>query len=235
MNKTLLLAALLLSVCLSGWSQPTTPIRVKAGEDPRKAIPFQDRYRHSSFLPGTITYKTGTTSAASLNYNLLLGEIQFISPKGDTMALANELFLKQIMIGETGYHYDAKVGYIEILAEYQPVKLAVKQILQVAGNDKVGAYGQSTAVSSIKNYNTYSTGNSQIQKLDVKGDVLFSRQTTYFLLDQNNAVHFANKGSIIKLFPSHKKAIEQYIKAESIDVRIENDLNKLLYFCQQRL
>lgn len=233
MKKSFLLAAVLISLCLSGWAQATRPVRVKSGEDIMTAIPFSDRYRHPAFLPGSITYSSGTTSTARLNYDLLLGEVQFIGPKGDTMALDNEQFLKQIMIGETGYQHDQQAGYLEILADHPPLKLAVKQMLKMAGNDKMGAYGQSTAVSSIKNYNSYTSGNSQTQKLTVKGDVVFSGQTTYYLLDQNNRAYLANKGTILRLFPKHKKAIDQYIKAESIDVREENDLRKLLQFCQQ--
>lgn len=233
MKKFSLLTVLFLSLCLAGWAQTSRPIRVKAGENIMTAIPFSDRYRHSAFLPGNITYTSGTTAKALLNYNFLLAEIQFIGPKGDTLALANEQFLKNITIGETGYHFDQQAGYLEVRAESLPLKLAVKQMLVVGGNDKVGAYGQSTGVSSIKNYSSYSTGNSQIQNLTVTGDVVFSGQTIYYLLDQNNRVYLANKGSVLKLFPKHKKAIEQFMKEEGIDVRQENDLRKLLQFCQQ--
>jgi hypothetical protein len=233
MKKSSLLTVLFMSLCLSGWAQTSRPIRVKAGENIMTAIPFADRYRHPAFLPGSITYTSGTTSKALLNYNLLLGEVQFIGPKGDTMSLANEQFLRHIAIGETSYHFDQQAGYLEIRAEHHPLKLAVKHILVVGGNDKVGAYEQSTGASSIKNYSSYSTGNTQIQQLTVKGDVVFSGQTTYHLLDQNNRSYLANKGSILKLFPKHKKAIEQFMKEEALDVRQEDDLRKLLQFCQQ--
>ena len=47
-------------------------------------------------------YRNGVSGAGQLNYNRLLGEMQFIDPKGDTMALADEQNVAHVTIGQRG-------------------------------------------------------------------------------------------------------------------------------------
>lgn len=223
----------LIGVCLGSYgsllAQDTKTIRVKTG----KSIPLQERYRYADFQAGSVSYTNGSTSEAKLNYHLFLDEMHFLNPKGDTLSLADEEHINSIQIGGDTFYYDHRNGYLEMVAEYPPLKLARKQILAMAGSEKMGAYGQSSGVSSIRNLTSYSAANSRIHKLQPKGDVLLSLDMSYYVIDQNKRSHTATKSGILKAFPKYKKQIERYLKEASIDLKKKEDLKKLIQFCSE--
>lgn len=222
-------------IFLSGGSlvqaqQAASTFRVKAGENPVKVIPVEHQYRYPLFQKGKVVYMNGNFTAAKFNYNNLLGEVQFINPKGDTMALAGEPSLVSVLIGESVYLHNQENEFLEVVAEFNIMKLGKKQTLEFAGADKVGAYGQSSGASSIRNTNTLIGNNSQRYTLDQKGDVVFSEKVAYFLVDHRNQFHRANKPNILKAFPKHRKEINHYLKEHAPDLNKEEDLRKLLQY-----
>lgn len=213
------------------WAQETTTIRIKADADLKHAIPVVTRYRYPQFKEGTVSFLNGSSANAKLNYNFLLGEIQFVTPTRDTLSLANEQTIKKIQIGDNSFYYDLTHGYVESIASYAKAQLVVKTMFKVAAVEKMAGMGKSSATSSIKELNTLTTGNSSVQKLASKGDVVLSKEKTYFIMDANNRFYKTNKAGFTKLFSEHKKAIEGYIKVESINFDEEESLKKLLLFC----
>lgn len=214
-------------------AQDNQLIRVKGGEDIQKAIAMGDRYRYPTFQNGTVRFHSGKSISSLLNYNLLLGEIHFISPTKDTLALANENTIKEIKIANNLFYFSPENGYLEIIAEGNSLKVAVKQIFRVAGVEKMGAYEQSSAVSSIKNYSVLSSTNGSIQKLEAKGDIVLSKEKLHFFIDQNNRFYKATKSTLFKIFPKHKREIETYIKENHIDFKDDNHLKKIILFSNQ--
>lgn len=211
--------------------QNATTFRVKAGEEPMKVIPVEHQYRYPLFQKGKVVYMNGNFTAATFNYNNLLGEVQFINSQGDTMAIAGEPSLYSVLVGESIYLYNEAEGFLEVVQEFDAMKLGKRKKLEFAGADKVGAYGQSSGASSIRNTSTIISNNSQRYSLAQKGDVVFSEKLTYFLVDERNQFHRANKPNILKIFPKHRKAISSYMKEHSLNLDKEQDLVKLLRFC----
>lgn len=230
MKNTSFLFVCLLAGFAQVWAQEAKIIRVKSGEDPAISIPSADKYQFVKFTDGKIHY-INNVSAAKLNYSILLGEVHFIDAKRDTLSLANEHLIKMISIGDSKFYYDKETGYVEEIASDDNIKLAIRQVMIVVNSEKEGAYGHSSAVSSIRTYNSFSTGNGQIQKLQINGDILLTKGISYFLIDQNKRIHLATKPNFLKVYAKHKKAVAAYIKEEVIDFKIEKDLKKLLLFC----
>lgn len=231
MKTMLLLAGVCLTYGLNSSAQTDQPIRVKAGQEVGKAIPVEKRYRYRAFTPGSVSYLNGTSSNARFNYNLLLGEMQFIDPKGDTLSLASEHLLDSIKVGADLFYYDPERAYLEVIGKFNQVKLTRKQMLVIAGTEKEGAYGQSSGVSAIKAYNSYNADNSQLYKFKPKGDVLFNPEVTYFIVDANKRSFKARRPGVLKVFGRHKKQVEQYLKQQPVDFDKEEDLKRLLRFC----
>lgn len=220
-------------LCGSGFAQAQqapTSFRVKSGEDALRVIPDQYKYRYPTFQNGKVAYMNGSFSAAAFNYNLLLGEMQFIDQKGDTLSMIGEPTLHAVLIGENTYLYNQENDFLEVVADYNTLKLGKQQTLEVAGTEKEGAYNQSSGASSIRNKSTYSGSNGQGFKLVQKGDVVFSNNVYYFLIDKRNQFYKVNKANLVKMFPKHRKAISAYIKEHSLDMNNEEDLKKLLHF-----
>jgi hypothetical protein len=216
-------------------AQENRMLRVKAGEDARKVIPARDQYQFAEFQPGTVTYTTGKSSDTRLNYNLLLGEMQFIAPQGDTLSLANEHVIGQISVDEQTFYYGFDKGYLELLRGNALIGVVRKQLLIPAGSEKVGAYGQSSGVSSIRTYNSLAVTNSQLYKLQPQVDVLFTRNVTYYLMDHNGRFHLANKPNLYKILPKYRKKVQQYLKDNRTNFSSEADLVRLVEFCQELL
>ncbi|MFN8347677.1 MAG: hypothetical protein U0X91_21915 [Spirosomataceae bacterium] len=233
MKRILLLLLIRVLLPYTLLAQEPKLIKVKAGEDIKAAVPMADKYRYLQFKEGVVHFFTGATVPAKLNYSQLLGEMHFISPSGDTLSLANESLIKDVTIGETQFYYDSKNGFLEVVADHQSIKLAVKQMFRVAGLEKLGGYQQSSGVSSIKNYSILATGNSSVKTLEAKGDVVLSKEKSYFFIDQNNRYYKVNKSNLLKIYVKHKKALETYIKEGGIDFDKEESLRKILAFCSQ--
>jgi hypothetical protein len=225
----------MLSGLTTGWAQNRSTIRVKTNGENTVTLPYQDSYLYAQFSPGVVHYRTGQPVNARLNYNLLLREIQFISPRGDTLALDQEHTIRQIsLLGDT-FIFDSNTGFIQVLGGDAPLRLAVSQYLQNAGIDKQGGYGQSTGVSSIKNLSSFSDNNSSISHLNMKGDVVYSLRKAYFLVDQNELTYAATRKRLIKLFPHQKKQIEEYLRQQPVQFDNQDDLQRLVVFCSNLL
>ena len=214
-------------------AQDADMFRIKAGEAVEEAIPVVHQYRYENFHNGSVFFYNGSPATARLNYNLLLGEMQFIDISGDTLSLADEHIIEHIRIGENTFYYDPKYGYLEVIAQYPMVKLLVQQSFSTVLKEKKGAYGQSTGTSSIKNYNSYTAANSRLQKLNPNEDVLIAREIAYFLADHNQRIHRAGKSTFMKLFAQQKKTISTYLDEEDINFDKEEDLRQLLQFCSK--
>lgn len=233
MRKYIFLMGLSISCWQYASAQDNERFRVSSEEEIEQAIPASNRYLLEQFQQGTVSLHNGTKANARLNYNLLLEEIQFIDITGDTMALADEHLVKQISIGDKTFYYGDQSGFVQTIADYSPVKLAVHQKFTTVNAEKMGAYEQSSAVSSIRTYKSYTTGSGQRQNLTLKGDLVLAIESTFYFVDQNNRTYKANKSALKKIFPENKNLIRDFVKEEKIDFNKEEDLRKLLQYCSE--
>lgn len=205
--------------------------KIKAGADKVGNIPNQQKYQYAEFLPGKLVFNTGANAPGKFNYNILLGEVHFIPPSGDTLALANEFTIKHVIIGQDTFYYDSKAGYLQVVGNYQPVKLAVQRKLAIIKNGKESGYDQTSSVSAIRQYSSYSDANGRIRTLSPKTDVLLSKVSTYYIIDLNQRTYPASKAALITIFNKHKSDINQFIKVNKISFHEDADLRKILQFC----
>lgn len=207
-------------------------IRIKADANVTSAIPMADRYRYPQFVTGTVVYRNGVSGAGQLNYNRLLGEMQFIDPKGDTMALADEQNVAHVTIGSNRFYVNPGKGCPEVIADHGPVKLAKQVVLKSMRTEKKVAYGQSSGASSVATVQPYAN-NSSVHRIGSTGDQMVQEDVSYFIVDQNDRYYLINKSTIFKVFPKHKKAIETYLKENPVQFTEEVDLRKLIQFCSE--
>ncbi|MPR32477.1 hypothetical protein [Salmonirosea aquatica] len=224
------LLALFIPIVLAGGivsAQPNEAIRVKSGEK----LPTAANYLYPKFVSGAVQLRNGQTHTVPLNYHLLLREIQFINPTGDTLSLANVQTVRQININNDVFAYDQNGTALHVMADYGGVKLALHHSLQVANVDKEVAYGQSSSLSSVNSYSSYPTGSGAIAKLEMKGDVVFSRRDLLYLINQNGLSLAPSRKTVLKLYPRHKAAINDYLQEHTVRYNEAEDLQKLLEFC----
>src|SRR3954462_8017796 len=102
---------------------------VKPGENINTVLPTNVKFHYDKFTEGSVFFRDGKRSNASLNYNLLTEEMQFVAPTGDTLAVANEATLKYIVIGNDTFFYDKT--YVQLISGNATAKLAKKEILGI--------------------------------------------------------------------------------------------------------
>ncbi len=227
MKRFFLVNALLLVIIVTVSAQTVQTTRVKAGDDVSKAISDYGTYRFPSFTEGIIFLKNGAASRQQINYNFLVGEMQFIGSNGDTLAIANSDEVKFINISDTVFYYNK--GYMEQLVDDDTLHLAVQRNIKI-DYEKVGAYGQSNPASAIDNNQSFFEG-SNAYHLTINQDAVIKNTTTYYLISKNEPAVIANKANFIKIFPADKTRISSFIKDNNIDFKKAADLEKLLAFC----
>ena len=120
---------------------------VNAGESVKEVLGDSAIYRYPQFQQGTAYYKDGSFSHAPLNLNFITGEMEFITPSKDTLAVANETSIKYITIQRDTFYFN-KV-YIELIHSNDAVKLGKLDIIKLTDVKKEGAFGQMSSTASI--------------------------------------------------------------------------------------
>ncbi len=200
---------------------------VKAGESIEEVLGDSVIYRYLEFRPGTVYYKDGKASRGYLNFNRIIGEMQFLAPGKDTLSVANETSIEYITIQTDTFYFD-KV-YIELIHSNNTAKLGRLEIIRLTDFKKEGAFGQMTSTSSIDAVNSFYTG-SQTYKLTQKSTVTLSKKTIFFIGGNDNNFVPAAKKNINKLFGKKSATLEPFIKENKITFSKEDDLVALVDF-----
>lgn len=224
----LIVVAGLLLLCLSAQAQFREMYQVKSGESPVETIPLKAQFFLPEFKRGTAFLRNGTHTYQTFNYNHLLDEMMFIVPSGDTLAIAEPKELEYIQLDSAVFYYDK--GYLREVEKAGIYKLVERERL-IQFFDKVeGAYGTTSGSYAVTTYsNIYNAGRNY--KLTVKRDVVFARIKVFFVGDQYNRFHKADKKGFADLFPDKKEAILEYIKNEKLNLNDAGDIEKLFRFC----
>lgn len=199
--------------------------RVKANQEIREVMSFADVYKYPGFTQGIVTFRDGRNSAAKLNYNYLHGEMDFIAPSGDTLALADEASIKYVSIGKDTFYFFE--GYQEQLAGFMTKKLTRKQVVELADKKKLGAFDQPTH-SGANAYGSYANSRSTVP-LVIKEDITLVLKTYYFVSDRNT-FYRVNKKNIAKLYGKREKEISDYLDKHKVDFSNEESLKELFRY-----
>ena len=222
-----LLLALLYSAAFSQKEQWT----VKAGESILEVLGESAIYRYPQFSQGTVHFRDGTISRGLLNFNRLSGEMEFIAPSKDTLALANTTSINYISLQQDTFYFD-KV-YIELVHGNTTAKLGKLDIKKVMDIKKEGAFGQMNSTSSITATSSFYSAR-QSYRLVEKTELTLQKETIFFIGDSQHNFSPANRKNISKTFSPKNSAIESFMKENKIELTKEEDLVKLIDFIGQK-
>lgn len=187
-------------------------------------------YRYPQFLEGRAYYKNGGITDSRFNYNYLTNLILFISPKGDTLELAQGENFDKITIGTDTFCYANKT-FIQQLTHSSTYNLFVKTFLRYNGREKKGAYGgySSTSASSSISEMYVSTGPG-VGKLTPDENVIYVFDYSYYLSGKFGKFYPATKKGVYDLFSKNQKQVKEFLDANKIDFNKKEDLEKLVQF-----
>lgn len=215
-------------------AQDSTRIFLPAGTKVSD-IAASKKFRFKEFKPGRVLFYDNNSYDGLLNYNFLNGEIMFVAPNRDTLAIANEqmLNIKRVFIDTVSFVYNK--DYLEIMRENNSGILAKKQEYYVVSREKIGAYNIASATSSIDSYSSFMDRQDNQHNLVVRENISLQLKTDYFIGDTYKLFLPVNKKNLDKIFFKKRKELEAYLKDHVVDFKKEGDITSLFVFLTETL
>ena len=231
--KTLLLFFFILIGCTDLSAQDSTLVTIRTGESVRDVLTVADIYHYPQFTNGKVFLRDGSKAAGKMNYNRLYGQMLFINPKGDTLALADEKNIKFIVIEKDTFYYGE--GYIRLLANNGITKLTEKQTWVLADIRKIGTHNRPTTTVAVTSLSSFTNGKDAAKSKDLimNEDVVLKKETQYYFGDKYNLFVPASKKGLQQLFPKEHSSIEIYLKENKVNFNKKEDVEKLYQFLSQ--
>jgi hypothetical protein len=227
MRILLLTTGIVLLICFGVKAQTVkTYYVINTWEVPVKVIPQADQIRYPEFRDGIIYYTNGKTKTGKFNYSVLYGEMHYLQSDVDTLVLQQDQTIKKVVIGEDEYYSLYGQGYVEVLSNYDQIKLARKQIMKIIlwGGHPVKGYSYDNTY--LGNHLTY----KEIYNRKTQGLMKVVREVSYVFIDQNQRFYKAKQSVLLKLFPGQRKDIYRYSKTFDIDYKQPEDLKEIIEF-----
>jgi len=215
-------------------AQDSTKIFLAAGTN-ISDVAASKKYRFKEFKQGKVLFYDNVLNAAMLNYNFLNGEIMFIAPNGDTLAISNEqmLNIKRVSIDTVSFVYNK--GYLEMMRESNVGFLAKKQQYYVSLREKIGGYNSSSATGAISSYSSFMDRQDNQHNLVVRENIFLQLKTDYYIGDSYKLFLPINKKNLDKIFFKKRKELDSYFKEHQVDFRKETDVTSLFIFLTETL
>lgn len=213
------------------WAQDSTYVTIKAGNSIRNTLATTEIFLHPQFITGNVFFRNGTKAIAMMNYNSLTDQMLFIDPKGDTLAVKDEMTVKFITLDKDTFYFDE--GYIRLVAGNSVVKLAVKQIWEVADIQKIGSHNRPANTFAVASYDALSDGVGKTHDLILNEDLLLRKKANYYFGDMYNRFTPAGKKNLLLLFPKKRNILTNYLKENKVNFDKKEDLEKLAQFLEQ--
>ena len=229
--KSHLFILMLFFSCLI-FAQESQLIEANSGEDLSGKISTNMKYLFPEFTEGQVFFKNSFMSTGKLNYNVLIGEMQFVE-NDELMALESKNITVVNINDRLFFPYKGS-EFSEELFSTENYKLRMRSKGHVSPFAKKGAYGTSSATSSITSYTSVSGSDGQLYNLSVAEDVLVSVRNFYYLVGENGKyLQITNIKTFTKQFPAFRNQIEAFAKENMIRFDNEDDLIRLLVYCSE--
>jgi len=182
------------------------------------------------FEKGTVIFKTGTRSSASLNYDMLRQQMLFLEADSTVMAIANPLDISVVIIGERRFLPASSQG--DFYEEVQAGKgsFFVKHRAALLSQGKAAAYGGYSQTSSSTSFSRWYDSNGNSVNLSMNEKFRLEIKCTYYLKIGDSYKSFFSAKSFGKLFKGHESEIEEYAKKQPIDFSKIEDVSRMVEY-----
>ncbi len=173
-------------------------------------LPDSVKYVIPAFGPGSILYKDGGFSRGSFNICTLDNTLRYIDTDQSEKVLADPSQVESVSISNVLFLHVNNM-YLGVVKDFGEVLLCVEKRL-VFDDRKTGAYGTSSATTSIRTVGTSTEGGSTFRFSKVKYEV---KESPY--LYKKKRIYVPSKKTLVKLFPDKKADIEAYVQESRVD------------------
>lgn len=205
--------------------QTATVYKVAPGERVDVALQKANAlYQYPQFKEAQVTLKSGSSGTVLMNYNRLLGDMQFINGKGDTLALDKANDVAAITIGKDTFFYSE--GYLKLLDD-PSVRIAKKTVLRIANRERIGGMGEVSEGSTMYGsmYSSYG-----VKDLVASEALSFSDHTSYYIGDRFNNFKPLNRKNLRNYYSKQVRQLDAYLKENPVNFFQEEDVQRLISF-----
>ena len=171
-------------------------------------------YLLDNFEEAEVFFHDGSRYRETINYNLLTNQFYFIDKTDKSVkAVSNPQDI--FMVKVKGRCFYQEKGYaVEILPTSPP--LFVQYKAHIRKEAEKGAYGMPSETSSIRTYGGIS---SQGNRYELKTEELIvgKRYQHYWLEKNGKRKAFKSFKQFLKLYPTHKEALKQFIEENDLE------------------
>lgn len=192
-------------------------------------LTYLSHYVFPAFVKGTVQQKRGAAQEAMLNYNSMTQEIVFVQngsylalgqPENiDTVHLENRKFIPH----ETQFYEVVTLGTMPLYINHR---------CKVIPPGNPAGYGTSSQTSSPGNISTIAN-NAMSYALKLPDDYKIIPETEFLLKKGEEFSKISNAKQLTKLFPAKADAIQDFIKKNKTSFKSQEDMIKLVQFCNQ--
>jgi hypothetical protein len=228
--KTSLLLVLLTTIFLPLFAQDNSTFKINSIDQATKLN--NSGYLNPIFINGTIFFKGGALGEAKLNFNRYSNEVLFISPKGDTLSVAQPETVSYVQIGTDTLYFYQNLILLKITHNRIAPDLYAGQIVSYIGKEKKGAFGTYSATGSINSAPTVSTTGELTRHISTDENLIYKINTYYYLSDTLNNFYPAKKMKFAKIFPQYAKEINIFFKTHETDFNKKENLLQVINYLQ---
>ena len=192
-------------------------------------VTYLSHYVFPAFVKGRVLQKGGGIQAATLNYNSMTQEMVF-EQNGGYLALGQPENIDTVFIETRKFIPSGAVFYEVVPAGAMPLYINHKCKVTPPGND-VG-YGSTSQTSSPGNISKIAS-NSVSYSLKLPDDYKITPETELLLKKDNEYRKITNAKQLSKLFPAREDAIQEFVKKNKTNFKNQDDVVKLIIFCNQ--
>lgn len=216
---------LLFALCFCVSLNAQKVFKINPGQKISDIVPVSELYNFTEFHPGTILFKSGSYAKALMNYNILNETLEFINPKGDTLAVADEANIKQVTLNNHTYYYN-KV-YLKEIAQYGDLILAERIYFSISNREKIGAMGTATS-STVETNSTIHINNGVAKDLIVQEVVTLKKSSVLYIGNKYNYFLQVNKKNLQEMYDEKHKELSKYIKDNAVQYHSKEDIQNLM-------
>jgi len=227
MKKILTALFFLSSVCLTSPAQKDETITVRAGTKVLDYFPVEVRYMYHEFSPGRVYFRNNFYSDRNLNYNYLLGEMEFIQGR-DTLSIINKKDIKYISISQDTFYYDKT--YIKQIKGGK-IKLGMKDFFELDEILNKDPYGTASSGAATTTYGSMPL-DGYFYKLTANKDMVFRRTRQFYFNQGGSGFVLINRKNLLQLYPMKENEIKSFLKTNKIKFDSQEDVLKLSDFLE---
>lgn len=179
------------------------------------------------FQQAVVKLNNGQSYKAELNYEMTEQQM-IVLRNGQLFLFKDAQSVDSISIGNRIF-VPAEKGFYEVLVS-GPVSLFMQHKADLENEGSTVAYGSKSNTAGITHITTiYGKEGAIVLKIPENYKVIDA--SVMWVRIEGEMHRIQNRGQFMKLFPDHKKELENYFKGHETDFKNPGDVSRLVTFC----